>query len=156
MKSEKGITLTSLIIYVITMLIVITLISALTSYFYKNVEITTDSNIAMKQYTQFNSYFSEEIAKSGNKILSSGISPNKSKFIAFSSNNVYTYSEESKAIYRNDTKICENVDKCSFMYELKDGRYTIYVEFQSGNFNRTGEHAIIYNIKDAAYEKKTV
>lgn len=156
MKSEKGITLASLIIYVITMLIVVALISVVTGYFYKNVEITTDSNIAMKQYTQFNSYFGEEIAKSGNKIIGAGIKPDKTNYIAFSSNNVYTYSEESKAIYRNDTKICEDVDECSFMYELKNGRYTIYVDFKSGDFNRTGDHAIIYNLKDVIYERKTV
>lgn len=37
MKSEKGITLISLIIYVIVMLVVVMIISVLTSYFYTNV-----------------------------------------------------------------------------------------------------------------------
>ena len=37
MKDSKGITLTSLIIYIIGMLIVVSIISTLTSFFYKNV-----------------------------------------------------------------------------------------------------------------------
>ena len=35
MKSEKGVTLTSLIVYVIGMVMVISIVSVLTTYFYK-------------------------------------------------------------------------------------------------------------------------
>ena len=46
MKSEKGVTLTSLIVYVIGMVMVISIVSVLTTYFYKNINLIND-NICM-------------------------------------------------------------------------------------------------------------
>lgn len=151
MRTDKGITLTSLIIYVVAMLIVVSLISVLTGYFYQNVEISSQSDQAMKQYTQFNSYFSNDIAKSSIKIIEAqtiGEEPKRTSYITFSNKNTYTFSEETKSIYRNDIRICEMVDLCLFRYELQDGKYTVRIEFKSGSFTRTGDHAIVYTIKD--------
>jgi Tfp pilus assembly major pilin PilA len=151
MKGNKGITLTSLIIYVVAMLIVVSLISVLTGYFYQNVEISSESDQAMKQYTQFNSYFSNDIAKSSIKVIETeilGTEPKRTSYITFSNKNTYTFSEETKSIYRNDIRIGNNIDLCLFRYELQDGKYVIHIDFKSGTFTRTGDHAIVYNIKD--------
>ena len=56
MRSEKGVTLTSLIIYVIAMLIAITIISIMTGYFYKNIDVSTEKYSYLGEYTRFNSY----------------------------------------------------------------------------------------------------
>ena len=64
MKTEKGVTLISVLVYVIAMVIVIAVISALTGYFYSNVDINTESQDISKQYTKFNSFFTEDINKS--------------------------------------------------------------------------------------------
>ena len=58
MKSEKGITLVSLLVYVIAMLIAITIITVITGYFYKNIDVSTEKYTAIAEYTKFNSYFS--------------------------------------------------------------------------------------------------
>ena len=63
MKSEKGITLISMTIYVIVMLIVVTVMVILTSYFYGNVDVNSTETKLNQQYTKFNSYFTEEVNK---------------------------------------------------------------------------------------------
>ena len=61
MSNQKGITLVSVIVYVIAMLIIISVITVLTSYFYKNVDINSTSENLSQQYTRFNTFFTEEV-----------------------------------------------------------------------------------------------
>ena len=68
MKTEKGVTLISVTIYVIVMLIVVSIITVLTVYFYRNVDVNSANEDFNQQYTRFNSYFTEEINRKGNKI----------------------------------------------------------------------------------------
>ena len=51
MKGNKGITLTSLIIYITAMMVVVALISTLTTFFSKNIKMS-DINSNTKQYTK--------------------------------------------------------------------------------------------------------
>lgn len=56
MKNQKGITLTSLVIYIIGMVVVIGIVANLTTFFYKNINKIDDSNIST-DYTKFTSIF---------------------------------------------------------------------------------------------------
>ncbi|MCI8272510.1 MAG: hypothetical protein HFJ55_00300 [Clostridia bacterium] len=61
MKSERGATITSIIIYVIALTVVVVIVGRITTYFYKNVNqlnINTEANI---EYTKFSSYITDEI-----------------------------------------------------------------------------------------------
>ena len=110
MKSNKGITLTSLIIYVVAMTIVVTTISTLSTYFYSNmsnIDAGTDGAMA---YTAFNMYFSQEINTKNNYVISS---EGKNNYIVFSkTGNQYTF--KNNAIYRNQVKICNGIENCTF------------------------------------------
>ena len=55
-KSDKGITLTSLVIYVIVLMIVIGLMSSFLGYFYKNTNKITIKENYEEQFTRFLSY----------------------------------------------------------------------------------------------------
>ena len=68
MKSNKGITLTSLIIYVIGLTIMVATIATLTTFFYKNID-AGDINNDTTQYTKFSSVFSNEINRKNNRVL---------------------------------------------------------------------------------------
>ena len=92
MKNNKGVTLTSLIIYVIGMVIVVASISTLTTFFYKNIDTSAINDNTTTQYTKFLSYFTEEINNSNNKVVEC-----KNNYIIFSSGNQYTYIEENKS-----------------------------------------------------------
>lgn len=61
MKSNRGITLTSLIIYVIGITIMITLVVTITGYFDQNINEVTIQNLAQEQHTRFVSYLTKDI-----------------------------------------------------------------------------------------------
>lgn len=151
MKSEKAITLTSLIIYVIGMVITIGTISTITTFFYKNINVNSESTKTTTQYTKLSSIFVEEINRKENNVVESKTYSDNQKeisYIIFSSGNQYTFKEENNSIYKNNIKICENVDQCQFSHEYKDSQYIIKVNLKIGNLDKTGENAIIYNIKN--------
>ena len=111
MKSNKGITMTSLVIYVIAMSIVVATIATLTSYFYNNMdELDSDTNSSIA-YTELNTYLSKEInTKENYPIFGEGTS---SDYIIFTkTGNQYTFKNGS--IYQNQVKICSNVAVCTF------------------------------------------
>lgn len=64
MKSSRGITTTSLIIYIIVMMIVIGVIASITSFFYTNV-LNIENSSAISEITKFNMYFLDEVKNKG-------------------------------------------------------------------------------------------
>ena len=150
MKNNKGITLTSLIIYVIGMVIVVATISTLTSYFYKNINIEAISDDSATQYTKFSSIFLDEINKTSNTVIDCQTlqeDENKISYIIFSSGNQYTYKSENNSIYKNKIKICSNIDNCDFSYTFGDSKYSVKVNLKTGNIDMKGENAITYIMK---------
>lgn len=131
MKSNKGITLVSVTIYVIAMVMIVTLISVITGYFYKNVDINNETYDTSQQYTRFNSFFSDEINRNNNKIVEIGNSEGQ-EYIVFSSGNQYTFIAENKSIYKNNVKIATNIQTCSFTSNIVNGKETIKVKIGIG------------------------
>ncbi len=149
MQSEKGITLVSVIIYVIAMLIIISVITVLTSYFYRNVDINSVSEDLNQQYTRFNTYFTEEVNKKGNNILDIGESESTTeddpqKYIVFSSGNQYTYVPANDSIYVNNIKIAENILDCNFEKITENDKTKIKVTMSGENdFQRTTTYTLV-------------
>ena len=141
MKSEKGITLISVIIYVIAMIIVIAIITTLTGYFYNNINISTESQNINKQYTKFNSFFLEEVNKSGNIIIESD-TESENPYIIFSDKNQYTFIKQNKAIYLNQVKIATNIEECTFETKIKNGKSIIIVKIKANDFTKTTEYTL--------------
>ncbi len=153
MKNNKGITLTSLIIYIIGMLIVIATIATLTSFFYKNVDINELDKTDTEQFTEFSSVFTKEISQKNNKIIDCKITKDiidgneyKINYIIFSSGNQYTYKQENNTIYKNNIKICAGVEECNFSYTFINSTYQIKVNFKTKDLDMTNENAITYNM----------
>lgn len=148
MKNQRGITLTSLSIYIIGMMVVIGIIATLTTFFYKNMNKIDDKNVST-DYTKFTNIFSSEINQKGNTIIEAKtyIENNKKiSYIIFSSGNQYTYKEENKSIYKNNIKICTQIDKCEFSYTYQNSQYKINIELIAGNINLTGESKLVYTM----------
>ena len=145
MKNNKGITMISLITYIIGLTIVLALIATLTSFFYKNIN-AKDINSDTTQYTKFSSIFLEETSNKKNSVISCQSITDGISYIVFSSGNQYTFDENSKSIYKNNLKICENVDICDFSYTFVDSRYKIKVNFKTSNIEMLEDNAMIYNL----------
>lgn len=127
MKSEKGITLISLTIYVIVLAIVIGVMAIISTFFYKNVSDDKFNVNPLTQYTAFNSYFSEEVNHENIKILEC-----KENYIVFDNGVQYSYIPENKGIYRNKVKIASNIEKCTFERKIKNGKNVVEVQINAG------------------------
>lgn len=125
MKTEKGVTLISLTIYIIGMTIVIAVISVVSGYFYKNYNTTSKKIDYVTEYTRFNSFFADEANHSNIKVLDYDID-----YIVFDNGVQYTYIPENRGVYRNKVKICNEVENCTFNYEIKNGKAVVKVSLQ--------------------------
>ena len=137
MKSQKGITLISLTIYVLVMTIVIAVMALLTTFFYKNVKEVKMDIDPVTQYTTFNAYFAEEMNHTNLKIWEC-----QANLVVFSNGVQYRYIPENKGIYRNQVKICNQIEQCVFSEQIKNGKSVIEVNFKAGDQSRTTTYTL--------------
>lgn len=127
MKSEKGISLVSLIIYILAMAIITGILTVITNFFYSDI-LNTQINVdVIVEYTKFNSHFSEEVNKPNIKIVESN-----SDYIVFDNGVQYTYVQQNKAIYKNEVEICNGVEHCTFSEKIVNGKSVIEVIIMLG------------------------
>lgn len=134
MKSQKGVTLISLTIYVIALTIVVSIVSVISTYFYKNMSSSANTINPLIEYTKFNSFFADEVNHSQIKVLEykEQTEEDKSSYIAFDNDIQYTFIPENKAIYRNNVKICREVESCNFEHKISNGKNVVVVTIQIG------------------------
>ena len=141
MKSQKGVTLISLTIYIIAFAIVIGIIATISGYFYGNLR---DSNVELdpiSEFITFNTFFSKEI---NTKNIESQCGENgEQKYIVFiKGESLVQYTFTKNAIFRNNIKICKNIDDCSFSQGVENGKQIINVLFKSGNYTKNQKYII--------------
>ena len=71
---EKGITTTSVIIYVIIATIVIATFSVITTDFYETLKKENKQSMYSNKYTEFMSYFAKDIQEKNNAVDTAGVS----------------------------------------------------------------------------------
>lgn len=141
MTNDKGITMISLIIYIIVITFILSGITAITTSFYKNVNEVDQVSESAVSFSRFNMYFLNDIKEE--EAMISDVTPDgKSITISFKRDGlttVATYRLSGRSIYRNNVKICNKV---------KDFK----VDATAGKKNKI--ITIIMNISD--YEKTTI
>lgn len=140
MKSQKGITLISLTIYIIVMTIVIAVIAVISTYFYKNTHSLSDKIDPLTEYTKFNSFFTDEVNHNQIKILEC-----KEDYVVFDNGVQYTYVAENQSIYRNKVKITKEVEKCKFERKIKNGKDVVTITLK---IKDSPERIIDYTLKN--------
>ena len=116
-RNEKGITLSSLMIYVIAIVITISILTGIMTYFNSNVKYIMNSGKYVSEFNKFNMYFIEDV-KNNTSIYS--ISQNNDEII-FADGTIYTFKgEDDKGIYRNKVKICKDIEYCSFTKKIEE------------------------------------
>ena len=131
LKNERGVTITSVLIYIIALTAVVIIIGRISTYFYRNMDQVTTNTAAAAEYTKFNSYFTDEINIEGNEV--EFWEPN---LIIFSkSENQYTF--QGNGIYRNKVKICKDVEACTFSYNEDTKKIDVYLKIYNREYNVT-------------------
>ena len=134
MKSQKGITMLSLVIYVASFLAVTGVIAIVTTFFYNNLKIINTDMGSSAYYNKLNLYLVEETKKPGNEIYkydNSDISAG-SKYITFndSANNKNTFVHQGSILYYNKIALCNNVSDFKVKVDETTGKkiINVYVE----------------------------
>lgn len=140
MKSQKGVTLISLTIYVIVMTIVVAVMAMVSSYFFTNTSSLSGNMNSLTEYTKFNGFFTEEINKQNIKVLEC-----KSNYVVFNNGVQYTYIPENNGIYKDKVKIADKVKNCEFLYQIKNGKEVVTVKL---TMDELAEKSVDYTLKN--------
>jgi hypothetical protein len=128
MNRESGLTTTSLIIYIIAMMIVIGIVATITSFFYTNINLLSNNSDNISEITKFHMYFLDETTKKDNEILQIN-----DDSITFASGNTFTFQDNS--IYLNYIKICEDIYNLQFSTTKVNSKTVINVLITIGESN---------------------
>ena len=146
MRGERGITFTSLIIYIIGLIIVIGLISSFSGYFFSNTDEIISKNSAQEEYTRFLSYFTKDV---NNKEELSNTEVNSTfNCITFTYKTGEKHEfvfEDSKIFYKeaknsNVTKniiLCTNVSTKGEAFKIANSRIDISFDINKNKFSNT-------------------
>lgn len=105
MKSEQGVTLTSLVIYIAVATVLISSMALMSSHFFANIQLVKNQSDYVVEYNKFNMFFIQDVK--ANKVASI-----MGTTIVFEDGTKYEYKNDS--IYRNNKKIAKNIRKASF------------------------------------------
>ena len=132
MKNEKGITLISLVLYVILMTIIVTIVVNITAAFYSSLnEFDRESESAVA-FSKFNMYFLNDIKKAGAAI---GKTTDTSIEVTYMDRPSVVYSIQNKVLYRDSIKICDGIDD-SKITSYTDAN-TVKVSLTMGEYKKT-------------------
>lgn len=101
-KSQKGVTLLSLVIYMIVVTVCIGILGTVSSFFYGNIKKVRDQGRFAGEFDTFNSYFLEDVKSHTDAVVTQ-------KSISFLEGETYVYNEMDKGIYRGNVKIAKEV-----------------------------------------------
>lgn len=110
MKSNRGVTLLSLMMYILLIILVMGIFTMISKFFYGNTKYITDSGKYVSEYNKFNMYFIDDVKNNRFAYL------NEDGNLVFADGTGYTFLDGG--IYRNKVKVCSNITFCSF--EISD------------------------------------
>lgn len=108
LKSNKGITLLSLVLYIIVMFIIIGIVVSIRENFFNNMDYVKDNSRYAASFDKFNSYFVKDV-KNNSTVAVSEDDETGNPIITFYDGTTYIYSILDKAIYRGKVQIANNV-----------------------------------------------
>jgi hypothetical protein len=145
LKSNKGVTLTSLIIYIIGLVIVVALMGTFTGYFYKNVSDVTMKQKAEEQYAKLLSYLTKDVNSDKLKFVQSGEDPLDCLIFKYDDGIEHQYIYQDENIYyldinnQNEKKIllCNKVLTSSKVFTYIEGKVYLNCNINKQDFSKT-------------------
>lgn len=135
MKSQKGITLMSLIVYIIVVLAALTMLATITASFRSAVDNVDEDAETIADYNRFNMYILKEVKKTGNNIIEC-----TDTNVKFSTGAIYKYEENTIYLLEdvdleNYKKIAlvEDITECKFTKKDENGKVVLQVDIKIGN-----------------------
>ena len=156
MKSDKGITMITLIIYIILIMFVIVAMSTVTSSFYSNVNDYDKESENALAFSKFNMYFINDIKKRNMRVADIGDNfiilayekeiDNKDKIednridITNTETVYIQYSIQNDSLYRDKVKICDKVYDSKISFDRMTNVINIHLII--GEYEKNTSYAI--------------
>ena len=140
MKKENGITLVTLIVYLIIVSAILAALTNLSSHIYKNINKLGIENLSAEEFNKFNVNFVKSVKANKNATVTNN---NQNVTIEFDDGTTYNYINGENSIYKNKIKIAKNIN--CFTAEVKNINNKNVIQVQIG----TGK-------KDTAVFGKTI
>lgn len=138
MRSQKGITMISLILYVASFVAVTAVVAGITTFFYSNMQVMDTSVGTNSSYNRLNLYLINECKKSGAELFAyrgstgneltrlSNSSGATNRFVTFidenGNKNSVIYDSVNKNLYYNSIKLCEKVENFDVTLDKSTGK----------------------------------
>ena len=104
-NNEKGITLVSLVAYIVIFIIIIATMTTISTFFFSNISEAISTPRYVSEFNKFTMFFGVDIKNNKTATITSNT-------IEFESGTKYEYKNNS--IYRNDVRIAKDVISCNF------------------------------------------
>lgn len=147
MKSEKGVTLASLAIYIVLIFIVLAILATVTSNFQSSIKEINQEGTEIAEINKFNMYFLQEVKKQGNKITS--ISDTE---ITFSTGKTYSFLNYAICLIEKNSdgtdktiKLAEDIENCKFSKSSVDGKTVVTVTIKAKNTDAMTQEYVLNN-----------
>ena len=127
-RNTKGITLVSLVIYVVIMLMLIAIIAVFKNNIDENIDSMGEYTSLVPKINKVHMYMLDEVNLKDNKVLKRNSS---GSYIEFSSGNSYMFSDGS--LYKNSVKVLSDIIDGSFQVETENNNEVLYVNLSLGN-----------------------
>lgn len=136
MKSQKGITLVSVAIYIVLVFIVIGILATVTSNVRNELKKSGEEGTEIAELNKFEMFFLQEVKKQGNKVQE--ISANGHQII-FASGSMYFFDSNNNTINMRKGEnepiitIADFIERCDFEQFVENGRTIITVRIKPTN-----------------------
>ena len=144
MRSNKGITMMSLIIYITSFLLVTGIVAGVTAFFYGNSSLMTAELYSAADYNKLNLYLVKESEQENNRVKdiarneAAGDNNSDAYYLEFTNGDRFTYDEDNKLLYFNYVCLCEDVQSFKVNpLEYTSGKevLSIMVEFTNKSYS---------------------
>ena len=107
MKKENGITLVTLIVYLMIVSAILAALTNLSSHIYKNINKLGIENLSSEEFNKFNVNFVKSVKANKNATVTNN---NQNVTIEFDDGTTYNYINGENSIYKNKIKIAKNIN----------------------------------------------
>lgn len=146
MKKENGITLVTLIVYLIIVSAILAALTNLSSHIYKNINKLGIENLSAEEFNKFNVNFVKSVKANKNATVTNN---NQNVTIEFDDGTTYNYINGENSIYKNKIKIAKNINYFTADVQNINNKNVIQVQIGTGKkdtavFGKTINYVLKY------------
>ena len=137
MRSQTGITMIGLVMYVTCFLVITGVVAAITLFFYGNSSLMSAELYSAADYNKLNLYLVKESEQKGNRVSEIALSNKQMgledvdkniQYIIFSNGDRFTLDSDNHLLYFNSVCLCEDVQSMKATLDYSSGKEVLSIK----------------------------